>query len=189
MRARPRTWRQLAGQQRRVDDDDARQWPIWLMLIGLFAMIVAFWWVASAVLVTYWVVVRLFCAFAFAGNLVFGRWVERVFGMSRSYWFMFNLLAIGPFLFCVLFTVNALFTSDERAFIVREPISGLGLKNYWVEHGTLPAIATADPGDAVAMEPPAAGNDRQFSVLRLSKGALGLVVLGWSEPTYVPPPR
>ena len=159
------------------------------MLIGLFAMIVAFWWVASAVLVTYWVVVRLFCAFAFAGNLVFGRWVERVFGMSRSYWFMFNLLAIGPFLFCGLFTVNALFTSDERAFIVREPISGLGLKNYWVEHGALPAIAIAAPGDTMVMEPPAAGSDRQFSVLRLSTGALGLVVMGWSEPTYVPPDR
>lgn len=102
---------------------------------------------------------------------------------------MFNLLAIGPFLFCVLFSVNALFTSDERAFIVREPISGLGLKNYWVERGELPAIATAAPGDALAMEPPAAGSDRQFSVLRLSKGALGFVVMGWSEPTYVPPRR
>lgn len=159
------------------------------MLIGLFAMIVAFWWVASAVLVSYWVVVRLFCAFAFAGNLVFGRWVERVFGMTRSYWFMFNLLAVGPCLFCLLFAVNALFTSDERAFIIREPISGLGLKNYWVEHGTLPAIATAAPGDTVAMERSPLANDRQFSVLRLSKGALGFVVMGWSEPTYVPPTR
>ena len=156
------------------------------MLIGLFSMIVAFWWVASAVLVSYWVVGRLFCGLAFAGNLVYGEKVRGLFSMSRSYWFMFNLLAIGPFLFCAFFGMNALFSSDPRTFIVREPLSGLGIKQHWVEHGLLPPIVIAAPGSTIVLTGTMDPGKREFSVLRLSKGLLGFDVMGWREPTYVP---
>ncbi len=185
MRARTRTWREIAGQQRRVDDDEERQWPIWSMVIGLFAMIVAFWWVASSVLITYWLVGRLFCAFAFAGNLFYGEWTRRVFAMARPFWFMFNLLAIGPALFCAFFTLNALITSDTRSFIVPEPVSGLGIKAYWIEHEALPPVLLRSPGTSIGVSPDDDPEERKYSVMRVSLGFLGFDVLGWREPDRV----
>lgn len=155
------------------------------MVIGLFAMIVAFWWVASAVLITYWLVGRLFCGFAFTGNLVYGAWTRRLFGMSRSFWFMFNLLAIGPLLFCSFFALNAVFTSEQRAYMISEPVRGLGIKQYWIEHGSLPPVLLKTPGTTISLgkdEDPEPGS---FSVMRVSKGLLGFEVLSWREPTYV----
>ena len=153
------------------------------MVTGLFAMLVAFWWVAASVLVSYWIVGRLFCAVAFAGNLAYGAWTRRVFSMSRPLWFMFNLLAIGPLLFCAFFGLNALFATEARSFIIHEPVSGMGLKAYWIEHGTLPAVVLASPGTTVAGDP----EDHAFSVMRISRGLFGFEVLGWREPEYVKP--
>ena len=151
------------------------------MLIGLFAMIIAFWWVAASVLVSYWIIGRLFCAFAFAGNLAYGAWTRRVLGMSRSYWFMFNLLAIGPLLFCLFFGLNALFATGPASYLIREPISGMGLKAFWVEHGELPPMVFKVPGTTVAADP----EQQEFSVMRVSHGLFGFDVIGWREPVYV----
>jgi len=186
-RARPRAWRQLAGEQRRVEDDvEVRPWASWLMILGLFSMIGAFWWVASAVLVTYWVVGRLFCAFAFAGNLFHGDWTHRVLRMSKPYWFMFNLLAIGPFLFCMFFALNGVFTKDPRRYVVPGEMQR-GLKQHWIEHGELPAWILDSPGTRVVVESPRDTAGMVIRVLRVSHGLFGFDVMGWEEPDYIAP--
>lgn len=152
---------------------------MWLMLIGLFAMIVAFWWVVASVLVTYLIIGRLFCAFAFAGNLAYGAWTRRVFGMSRSYWFMFNLLAIGPMLFCLFFGLNALFATGSKTYLVSEPIAGMGVKAYWIDHGELPPVRWE--GTTIVADP----EKREFSVMRVSRGLFAFKVIGWREPNYL----
>lgn len=159
------------------------------MVIGLFAMLVAFWWVASSVLISYWLVGRIFCGLAFAGNLVYAGWTRRVFGMSRSFWFMFNLLAIGPLLFCAFFGLNALFASDARSFIVQEPVSGLGIKAYWVEHGALPPVLLASPGTHIFVAEERHPPEQGYSVMRLSRGLFGFDVLGWRSPEELPAPK
>lgn len=156
---------------------------MWSMVVGLFAMLVAFWWVAASVLVSYWIVGRLFCAFAFAGNLVYAAWTRRLFGMSRPFWFMFNLLAIGPLLFCLFFGLNALFAVEEDSYIVHEPLSGMGLKAYWIEHGSLPPFVLASPGTSV----PGDLEEDEFSVMRVSRGLFGFEVIGWREPDRMKP--
>lgn len=149
------------------------------MIIGLFAMLVAFWWTSAAVLVSYWTVGRLFCAFAFVGNLLYGPWVERLLGMGRGYWFMFNLLFIGPVLFCLFFGVNGLFTSGTRSYIVREPVSGLGIKAHWIEHGELPQVILSSSGSSPLTAVPAGPEMPKYSLLRVSRGCFGFEVLGW----------
>jgi hypothetical protein len=188
-RVRPRTWRQLAGQQRRVDEeDDDRQWPSWLMIIGLFAMIVAFWWVSAVVLVSYWTVGRLFCAFAFGGNLLYGGWTHRVSGMSRGYWFMFNLLAIGPFLFCSFFALNAAFTNGDEAYLVHYE-RHQDLKGYWIEHGELAPWILSARGTTFLVRSPQDTVGQQIKVLRISEGLLGFGVMSLSEPVWIAPDR
>ena len=184
-RMRPRTWRQLAGQQGRVDeDDDDRQWPSWLMILGLFTMLVAFWWTSAVVLVTYWTVGRLFCALAFGGNLLYGPWVQRLLGMGRGYWFMFNLLFIGPVLFTLFFGLNGLVTHDTRPYILRG-LADPRLKAYWIEHGTLPPYALAEPGDTVVVTDRFPIENGHIRVLRLSRGLFGFEVMAMGEPVYV----
>jgi hypothetical protein len=173
-RLRPRTWRAIAGEQRGVSEEDERQWPVWCMLAGVFAMIIAFWWVSFSVLVTYWTVGRLFCAFAFAGNLLYGQRVRSIVRMTRSYWFMFNMLAIGPALFGLFFGVNALFSGDAQYYAADRRVANMDVKRYWIEHGELPmhvlqprhgvgSIMILEHGDAF--------------MLRTSKGLFGFPIL------------
>lgn len=165
-------------------DEDDRQWPSWLMVTGIFGMLVAFWWTSEAVLVTYWTVGRLFCAFAFSGNLLYGTTVRRLLGMERGYWFMFNLLFIGPVLFCLFFGLNGLFTHDTRTYIQRFRIHP-GPKAYWIEHGELPRAMLVEPGDTAAITHPIGMEDEHIRVLRLSHGLFGFEVMGWGKPVYV----
>lgn len=156
------------------------------MILGLFSMLVAFWWVAAAVLVTYWTVGRLFCAFAFSGNLLYGPWTGRVLNMSRGYWFMFNLLFIGPMLFCLFFGLNGAFTNDARHYIVPGEYQRT-LKQHWVEQGALPRWVLESPGTTVVAASPRDTAGLDIRVLRVSKGLLGLEVLSWHSPQYIAP--
>ena len=156
------------------------------MVLGLFSMLVAFWWVAGAVLVTYWVVGRLFCAFAFVGNLFYGAWTRRVFGMSKPFWFMFNLLAIGPCLFCMFFALNGAFTKDPQRYVVPGEMRH-GLKAYWIGHRELPAWILSTPGTRVVLENPRDTAGMHIQVLCVSEGLFGFDVMGWEEPDYSAP--
>ena len=156
------------------------------MILGLFAMIVAFWWVAGAVLVTYWVVVRLFCGFAFVGNLFYGKWTRRVLGMSKPFWFMFNLLAIGPFLFCAFFAMNGVFTRNPQHYVVPGEMRR-GLKQQWVEDGHLPRWILETPGTRVLVTNPRDTAGLDVRVLRVSTGLFGFDVMSWGAPEYVSP--
>jgi hypothetical protein len=177
----------MAGQHRRVDeDDDDRQWPSWLMILGLFAVLVAFWWVSAAVLVSYWTVGRLFCAFAFGGNLFHGAWTIRLLGMSRGYWFMFNLLFIGPVLFCCFFAMNGILAHDPEHFIVPAAYQR-GLKRHWIEQGALPPWALESPGKTVLVHAPKDTAGLDIQVLTISDGAFGLQVMSWQDPVYTAP--
>lgn len=156
------------------------------MVLGLFSMLVAFWWVAEVVLVTYWTVARLFCGFAFAGNLLYGQWTRRVFGMSKPFWFMFNLLAVGPFLFCMFFALNGALTKDPQRYVVPGEMRR-GLKAHWIEYGELPAYILETPGTRVVVGTPRDTAGMDIQVLRVSRGLFGFDVMGWQEPDYSAP--
>lgn len=156
------------------------------MILGVFSMIVAFWWVAATVLVTYWTMGRLFCGFAFAGNLLYGAWTRGVFAMLKPYWFMFNLLAIGPLLFCLFFILNAAFTKVPRHYVVPGPMQR-GLKHQWIERGDLPPWILASPGTRVIVESPRDTAGLDIRVLRVSQGLFGFDVMGWQRPEYIRP--
>lgn len=157
------------------------------MILGLFSMIVAFWWVAATVLVTFWTMARLFCGVAFVGNLVYREWTRRVSGMSRGYWFMFNLLAIGPLLFCLFFALNGIFTRDRPQFYVVPGEMQRGLKAHWIEHAELPPWILETPGKQVVVKNPRDTAGMNIRVLRISPGLFGFDVMGWGMPEYVDP--
>jgi hypothetical protein len=52
--------------------------------------------------------------------------------MARFQWFMFNLLCIGPVLFCLLFTVDRMFHGPVRVELLDR---GMDPVRYWREHG------------------------------------------------------
>jgi hypothetical protein len=157
-------------------DEDTRQWPPWLMAGGVFATILTFWWVSSSVLVSYWIVGRLFCAFGFAGNLLYGRWIRVRTGFSRGYWFMFNMLAIGPTLFCAFFLVNRFCSNGTRHYEWGERSNEEWTKRDWMESGRLHSSLTG-PGIEVTGLPLVRAWDRRAQYMRVDDGLFGFPVI------------
>jgi hypothetical protein len=106
--------------------------------------------------------------------------------MSKPFWFMFNLLAIGPFLFCVFFALNAVFTKDLRCYVVPGEMRH-GLKAQWIERGELPAWILETPGTRVVVGNPRDTAGLDIRVLCVSEGLFGFDVMGWEEPHYTAP--
>lgn len=110
-------------------------WPATLMVLGIVLFVSSFWAVLSTAFIPITEVLRWFALFAFVGNLLpYARTGLRL-GMARFQWFMFNLLCVGPVLFCLLFTVDRLFHGPVRIELLDR---GMDPVRYWREHGELP---------------------------------------------------
>src|SRR5688572_14360674 len=106
-------------QQRKVDEHGPeRSWPGNLMAFGVFIFLFGFWFLGSRTLISYTDLFRWFALFAFGGNLVPYQYGGQKLRMERLEWFLFNLLAIGPFLFTSALAINFFIHSPVEYFAV-----------------------------------------------------------------------
>ena len=125
-------------QQRGVDADPPEpQWPTTMMALGLLLFIVLFWTVGQLTFISFTELFRWLALFAFSGNLLPRSWVEKRFAMDRLDWFWFNLLAVGPMIFCGCLLLNFFVHAPEQEILVPGG-RGFGLHGYWQEHRELP---------------------------------------------------
>lgn len=160
-------------------DADGPQWPVALMLIGLFGIIVLFHTIGQRTLVSFTVFFRWFALFAFAGNLLPRHWYGKVLGMDRLEWLWFNLLAVGPLLTGAGLVVNFSFHGPVQHMLVQQG-NLFDLHAYWLEHRALPPHLPwpADLGSDPAKDRLALATARQGDVVYgLAEGALGYVVI------------
>jgi len=86
-----------------------RRWPGTLMAIGVFVGLLSALTVVPWTLIDHGLLLRFFIGLCFVGNLLpYARSGLRM-GMERLEWFLFNLLAIGPLVTCLLLWVNYIF--------------------------------------------------------------------------------
>lgn len=78
------------------------------MVLGIFAALFTLFTAAPWTLIEPAVLFRVFIGLCFIGNLLpYIRFGWRM-GMERLEWFLFNLLAVGPWLTCILLWLNYL---------------------------------------------------------------------------------
>ena len=122
-----------------------RYWPGNLMALGIFVVVVSFWWVGMRTLITFMLLSKVFAVAAFVGNLLpYARSGARL-GMERLEWFLFNLLAVGPLLLSSLLWTNYLVTGPERDYIALTHEGRIDVHRYWINHGELPEHALFAP--------------------------------------------
>lgn len=131
---------QRRGHQHTAVDASARDqsWPGTLMVFGIFVVVISFWWVGTRTLVSYMELARWFALFAFVGNLLPYKRVGLRMGMERLEWFLFNLLAVGPFVFSGLLWLNLLVHGPQQFAIIHSDVSLELVRNYWMVNGELP---------------------------------------------------
>lgn len=137
-----------------------------MMAVGVLLLIILFWSIGQLTLISYTGLFRWFILFSFAGDLLPRRWYSARFAMDRLEWFWFNLLAVGPMIFCACMLLNFFVHGPEQKMLVQAG-RDLDLHAYWQEHRALPphlpwpvdfgndpekdrvAMATAGHGDMV----------------------------------------
>ncbi len=108
-----------------------------MMAVGLLLFIVLFWTVGQLTFISFTELFRWLALFAFSGNLLPRSWVEKRFAMDRLEWFWFNLLAVGPMIFCACLLLNFFVHGPERNILVQNGRS-FSLHAHWQEHRELP---------------------------------------------------
>lgn len=169
-------------QQRPVEGGVREQtWPGTLMVLGIFTVVISFWWVGSKTFITYTALGRWFALFAFAGNLLSYKAGLRL-GMERLEWFLFNLLAVGPFLFSLALWVNLEVHGPEKQYIV--PMNGVAydVRRFWLGTGELPPNTPIDPKDIGTANDPLHKAPLSAHLLGTARGVLGYEVIStWEE--------
>jgi hypothetical protein len=157
-------------------------WPGTWMVFGIFVLIISFWWVGSKTFITYTALGRWFALFAFLGNLLPYKQVGLRFGMERLEWFLFNLLAVGPFLFSLALWLNLGLHGPERLYLIHEYSPYLDVRRHWLEHDTLPPNTfLGAPADDAATEELLRTHQGQH-ILGVSPGCLGYEVISrWEQ--------
>lgn len=143
------------------------------MALGIFTLLLSFWWVGEETLVSYTALGRWFALFAFAGNLLSYKGAGLRLGMERLEWFLFNLLAVGPLIFSAALWLNMLVHGPEQLQIVQVGHYGLNVKRYWIDHGMLPPGV---PAEIASTETHGSGGLKN-NILGTAKGCLGYVVI------------
>ncbi len=155
------------------------------MALGILVLIVLFWTVGQRTLVSYSVLFRWLALFAFAGNLLPRKWYAKRFAMDHLEWFWFNLLAVGPAIFCSCLLLNYLVHGQEQRMLVQQGRS-FDLPRYWREQGELPPHRPwpndlgADPEKDRLAFSTAGADDKIYA---LAQGCFGYVVI--TEVTHV----
>jgi hypothetical protein len=157
-------------------------WPGTVMVLGIFVVLVSFWWVGTKTFITYMALGRWFALFAFAGNLLpYGK-VGLRFGMERLEWFLFNLLAIGPFLFSLALWLNLCVHGPERWYIVQADGVVHDVRRYWLETGELPPNTPLGTGGDRSPQDLAGSAPIGARLLGVADGVLGYeVVTTWES--------
>ncbi len=155
-----------------------RFWPGNLMALGIFVVLVSFWWAGMRTLITFMLLSKVFAALAFAGNLIPYAWSGARLGMERFEWFLFNLLAVGPLVFSALLWINYFVTGPDRHYMLMSGGSNVDIHQYWIEHAELPENEPFDPAamDAATAERFVAVQGER-SVFTLARGCLGYDVI------------
>lgn len=156
-----------------------QSWPGTLMVLGIFVLIISFWWVGTRTLVTYMELARWFALFAFVGNLLPYKGVALRLGMERLEWFLFNLLAVGPFVFSALLWINLLVHAPERYAILHFTGGIEGVRHYWMQQGELPPATWLDVANAE--EARSIGTPIGEHLIGVSTGVLGYEVISTYE--------
>lgn len=156
------------------------------MVLGIFTLIISFWWVGTRTLVTYMELARWFAFFAFIGNLwPYTRGGLRL-GMERLEWFLFNLLAVGPFVFSTLLWLNLLAHGPQHYAVLHFPGGLEGVRRYWMEAGELPpstALEVRNADEALSNGGPIGSH-----LIGTAKGVLGYdVIVTYEKFGTIPP--
>ncbi len=154
-----------------------RYWPGNLMALGIFVVLVSFWWVGMRTLISFTLLSKVFAVAAFVGNLLPYAWSGARLGMERLEWFLFNLLAIGPLLFSALLWTNYFVTGPERDYIALTHEGRIDIHRYWIDHGELPEHVHFDPThmDVAALRYFMMRDDQPM--FTLARGCLGFDVV------------
>ncbi len=168
--------------QQRVVEGGVRDqtWPGTLMVLGIFVVVISFWWVGSKTFITYSALGRWFALFAFAGNLLSYKAGLRL-GMERLEWFLFNLLAVGPLLFSLALWVNLEVHGPEKQYIVHMNGVAYDVRRFWLETGQLPPNAPIDSKDIGTANDPLRKAPIGAHLLGTAHGLLGYEVISTWE--------
>jgi hypothetical protein len=148
-------------------------WPGTLMAFGVFVWLVSFWFIGTRTFIQFSELLRWFALFAFVGNLVPYKSIAARSKMERLEWFLFNLLAIGPFLFAIALSCNFFFHGKEMKYLVPQA-HGMDLLRYWRENDDFPLMIPVEFEQQITI----AGPGDQLLVV--AKGSLGYdVLLEW----------
>lgn len=174
-------YRRVAGaghQQRNVEGGVREQyWPSTLMALGVITVLAVVLFVGSRTFIGYGTLFRWFALFAFVGNLLPYARSGLMWGMERLEWFLFNLLAVGPFVLSIALLLNFVFHGEEKYYVVHGSVANDRIPAYWAANGELPPNTPLDGSDG--REPDAvlwraAPSDR---LLGIANGCLGYPVM------------
>ncbi|MBS1943131.1 MAG: hypothetical protein JST38_19885 [Bacteroidetes bacterium] len=174
-----RTFRPRQGARQQPGVEAGAEWPTTAMALGILVLIVCFWSLGQRTLITYSALFRWLALFAVAGNLLPRKWYAKRFAMDHLEWFWFNLLAVGPAIFCCCLLLNFLVHGPEERMLVQAG-RNFDLHAYWLreqsfpEHLPWPGDWGKDPDrDRLALS--TAGPDDK--VYALAQGCFGYVVI------------
>jgi len=157
----PQRYRPAAGhghQQRAVEAPSRDQsWPGTLMALGIFVLLISFWAAGGRTLIHYVELARWFALFAFVGNLLPYTRVGLRLGMERLEWFLFNLLAVGPFVLSLLLWLNLLLHGPERFAATAYTGDIMELRTHWMANDELPPSTPVEAPAAELLQTPPPG--------------------------------
>lgn len=186
--ARYRAPRGTQHQQRSVEGQPTKagqvvrdqSWPGTLMVLGIFTLVISFWWVGSKTFITYTALGRWFALFAFVGNLVSYKHAGLRLGMERLEWFLFNLLAVGPIVFSLALWVNLEAHGPETLRLVHMNAPHDHVRRYWLENEALPPNTLIDPQLMGTAHDPLRNIPLGSHLLGTARGLLGYeVIVRW----------
>lgn len=154
-----------------------QRWPGTLMAFGVIVFLVTLWLAISMVYLTFVELMQWFALFAFVGNLVPYVRSGLSLGMERFEWFLFNLLAIGPFLWSAMLVLNLAVHGPERVYVM--PVRGLDPVRYWRQHDAMPAMNEITLERAHSGEFGEGGPEGSLVLTGVADGCLGWQVRTW----------
>lgn len=169
-----------AARQRTTDERGVvkdQHWPGTLMAFGVIVFLVTLWAAIYLVYMGYLELLQWFALFAFAGNLLPYMKSGLSLGMERFEWFMFNLLAVGPFLWGAVLVANLAVHAPERVFVM--PERGLDPVRYWREHDALPPMKEITVEEALSGAYGYGGITGSQRLTGVAEGCLGWEVRTW----------
>ncbi len=147
------------------------------MAAGLLVLIGTFWTGQLVTLITFTAMFRWLALFCFAGNLLPYMRSGLALGMERLEWFLFNLLAVGPFVFSALLWANFLFRGEPTTYLLDGDPSRQEFLAYWHENRTLPPARRLDELSEQLTDEEVLKGYVIAPVVRVAPGALGYAVI------------